>query len=548
MNSRRILWCCCLGVAIELATLVSECRLEAAPDSSISASPPAATSIQELRRKAADRRRRIIFNNDGGDVNHTLPEVSAKGLLDQRTTMLVGTQVDSIFYCPRSVGLDSFTYFTKIGTVFTVHEDHYAENQMEALLAKDIDPLRVMVEFGKQQDIEVFFSMRMNDTHDASYHPYGALSLRANRLKMSHPEYLFGTAKKRPKYGAWTALDYGRPEVRERAFRLVEEVCRNYDVDGVELDFFRHPMYFKSTSSGKHATDVELDAMTSLMVRIRKMADEVGQSRGRPILIAVRTPDSAEYCRAMGLDLERWLADDLLDLFIPSGSFQLNEWDYSVALGHKYGVKVYPSLESSRVSDLSGQNMRMTELAYRARAADAWRAGADGIHLFNFPESYRSDNSVLKELGSPQVLATLDKDYFGSARGIKNSSAGNLPFEPYLKLETLNPDKPSKIEPGATATAKLTLGEHLDRAAGAKLKLRLKMRGVPDAQHIQIALNGKNLEAKPSADDWLESVPSNSDLRLGLNTVDVTLSEKANRPATWSDVVLAVRHAKEGSP
>ena len=34
-------------------------------------------------------------------------------------------------------------------------------------------------------------------------------------------------------------MDYGRPEIRDLAFRFVEEVCRNYDVDGVELDFVK---------------------------------------------------------------------------------------------------------------------------------------------------------------------------------------------------------------------------------------------------------------------------------------------------------------------
>ena len=34
---------------------------------------------------------------------------------------------------------------------------------------------------------------------------------------------------------------------------------------------------------------------TSLLARIRAMADEVGRNRGRPMLIAVRVPDSVRY-------------------------------------------------------------------------------------------------------------------------------------------------------------------------------------------------------------------------------------------------------------
>ncbi|MEX0643110.1 MAG: hypothetical protein WD468_10440 [Pirellulales bacterium] len=543
MNTSRILWSGCVLVVFELAILVGDCRLEAAPDSSVSASPSAGTAIKELRRKAAERQRRLIYNNDGGDVIW-LTQPTAEALLQRSTTMLVGTQVDNISYCPRSVGLDSFTYFTKIGTIFTVREGHYASNQMEALVAKGIDPLRVMVDFGKRENKELFYSLRMNDTHDASLQN-GHLSLPANRFKAAHPEYMLGTPTKRPKHGAWTALDYGQPEVRERVFRLFEEACRNYDIDGVELDFFRHPVFFRSTSRGESVTDEERATMTELMVRIRKMADEVGQLRGRPILISMRVPDSVEYCRAIGLDLENWMASDLLDIYVPAGYFQLNDWEYSTALGHKYGVKVYPSLDDTRIMDVSVNALRMNNLAYRARAADAWRAGADGIYLFNLPESFRTGTGLIQELGDPTLLATLDKEYYCSYRGVKNAAGGNLPYGPYLKLETLNPDNPRKIEPGKTASARLSLGENLGRETSANLKLRLKVQGLSDAAGLLVVLNGKSLTMKPGSNAWFESVLSNSELRNGSNTIEVSLTSDAKQPATWSDAVLEVRHAKK---
>lgn len=545
MKNRRISRWHWFWVAVALAAFVGEARLNAAPKSSDSAQPSTTSTIKELRRKAAERRRRIIFNNDGGDALKEMSEPTAKDLVDQRTTMLAGTQVDTLFYCTHSVGLDLFTHFTKIGTNLTTRDGHYDKNQMAELLRQGIDPLRVMLDFGKQQNIEVFWSMRMNDTHDASFHEeYGPILLKANRFKSAHPEYLLGTAKKRPKHGAWTALSYGRPEVRERVFQLVEEVCRNYDIGGINLDFLRHPVLFPSTARGEIATDEERAAMTELLTQIRKMADEVGQSRGRPILIAVRTPDSVDYCRAIGLDLERWLADDLFDLFLPSGYFQLNEWDYSVALGHKYGVKVYPSLDDSRVGDATDRVMRMTNLAYRARAADVWRAGADGVYLFNFPDFYKADNSVLRELGSPQSLARLDKDYFASVRGATKSSNGNLPFEPYLNVETLSPNNPRKIVAGKTATAKLYVGEDLERGTAADIKLRLKLRGLADADHIRVTVNGRTMKVKPGTRDWFESVLSHSDLRRGRNTIDVAVPAAQNRPVVWSDAVLEVRYAK----
>jgi hypothetical protein len=66
------------------------------------------------------------------------------------------------------------------------------------------------------------------------------------------------------------------------------------------------------------------------------MADAAGLKRGRPVLIAVRVPDSVGYCNAIGIDLLEWLKGDLLDLLIASGYFRLSQWEDTVALGHRY--------------------------------------------------------------------------------------------------------------------------------------------------------------------------------------------------------------------
>ncbi|MCC7476625.1 MAG: hypothetical protein IT425_14645 [Pirellulales bacterium] len=508
------------------------------------AAPLDAALWQRARSEALNRPRRIIFNNDGGDAIRTLKIPTADGLLSVRTKQLVGTHVDSLFYCTKCTGLDLVTHFSKIGTVFVEKEGGYDSNKMQIMLDKGIDPLRVMAEFAKANGLEFFWSLRMNDNHDVSTAEYGIVNLRANRFKMAHPEYMFGTAKKRPKYGAWTALDYARPQVRERAYQLVEEVCLNYDIDGVDLDFFRHPAYFKSTSGGASASDQERAAMTELVARIRRMTEEVGKSRGRPILLSARTPDSVEYCRALGLDIENWLASGLIDLWMPSGSYRLNEWDGNVQLAHKYGVKVFPSLDNSRLRDEAARNERLTKLAYRARAADAWRAGADGIYLYNFPDLYPSDNSLLNELGDPKTLATLDKDYFASVQGTVGSTGNNLPMEPYLGIETLNPSNPKTLRPGKPTTSTLSLGENFATASDAQLTLRLKILGFPGKANFQTSLNNKPIHPRPTADDWFECPVPKSMLHPGRNRVTLTLPADADSPATWSDLVLQVRYGQ----
>lgn len=503
---------------------------------------PAIASLDELRtlrQRAADRPRRIIFNNDGNEPVYLCADNTPGELLRHRTAPLVGSQVDSIFYCTWSSGFSVFTHGTKVGEVFSSREDLFSKNRAPEMLAAGTDPLRVMTGFGQQHGIEIFWSFRLNDTHDGGLSGYGPIMFRANRLKREHPEWLIGTPKTKPKFGAWSAVDYTRPEIRDLAFRFVEEVCRNYDVDGVELDFFRHPVFFKrAAQSGSVCNDEERGFMTELLRRIRTMTEVEGMKRGRPVLLAVRLPDSIEYCRAIGLDLERWLSDGLLDLLVVSGYFQLNDWDYSVALARKHGVKVYPSLDESRLRDETARKARMTGPAYRGRAADVWASGADGVYMFN---SFNPTSPLWRELGEPRGLAKLDQDYFGTIRGVTNAAGGNLPLEPYLRLETLNPSRPRNVSPGGTATATLRLGDEFGQTRPVTLTLRMQFAAPLRPAALRVSINGQALASPTVAGGWLEFTPPAAALRRGTNRVEATLAADAGKPVAWTDVMLQVR-------
>ena len=113
------------------------------------------------------------------------------------------------------------------------------------LLEQGTDPLKIMVDFCKKNDIEIFWTIRMNDIHDAYYDSI----FDFNEFKKAHPEYLVGTKEDPPRFGPWSAVDYGHEKVRELSLRYIEEVCQNYDIDGIELDFMRHETYFKRNGS-----------------------------------------------------------------------------------------------------------------------------------------------------------------------------------------------------------------------------------------------------------------------------------------------------------
>jgi hypothetical protein len=361
---------------------------------------------------------------------------------------------------------------------------------------------------------------------------------RANKLKQEHPEWLNGTETGKPKLGAWSAVDFTRPEVRDLAFRYVEEVCQNYAVDGVELDFFRHPVFFKRAAiSGTECNDDERALMSDLIRRIRTMTETEGMKRGKPILIAMRVPDSVEFCRAVGIDLELWLRDGLLDLLISSGYFQLNDWSYSVALGHKYDVKVYPSLDESRVRDPMAKKLRSTVQSYRGRALNAWHAGADGVYLFN---SFNPNSAIWRELGSPVRLAALDHDYFASIRGLGAAAGGTYPHADFVHIPTLNPARPIGVKPGDARQVVLTIGDDLAAAkAIVKLRVQFKQAGCAD---VSVKFDGALLTKGNWKENWLEFDVAPGKVKAGTHEVTVSLAETSKlKSLLWTDLHCTIR-------
>ncbi|HWL07537.1 MAG TPA: hypothetical protein VNQ76_03965 [Planctomicrobium sp.] len=500
--------------------------------------------LRAARKQAAQRERRVIFNNDGNEPIYLCRDTTPEELLRHRTAPLAGTHVDTIFYCTWSSGFGMFTHDTKIGHVFNTKEDLFSKNIIDKMLAAGTDPLRVMVDFGKQNNIEIFWSFRLNDTHDAGLSGYGPVMLRANPLKLEHPEWLIGTPKQRPKYGGWSAVDFTRLEIRDLAVKYVEEVCRNYNVDGIEIDFFRHPVFFKrAAQTGTPCNDEERRLMTEMIRRVRTVTEVEGQKRNRPILFGVRIPDSVAYCRDIGLDVEAWLRDDLVDLLAVSGYFQLNNWETSVALGRKYSVPVYPSLDESRVRDDAAKKLRMSVSSYRGRALAARQAGMDGVYLFN---AFNPHDPIWRELGDPEMLQKLDQDYFASIRGVGAAAGGTLPHRDYQHAPTLNPKNPLLIKPGKPAEVEFPFACQLDRAASEavpKISLRLQFDNA-NASNLNVALNGELLEMPQQVNNWLEFSLQPAQLTPGTNHVKVTLNDSAGQ-INWTDLHCTVRWPQE---
>ncbi|MCX6953437.1 MAG: hypothetical protein NTV51_14910, partial [Verrucomicrobia bacterium] len=211
---------------------------------------------------------------------------------------------------------------------------------------------------------------------------------------------------------------------------------------------------------------------------IRTDLDAAGRSRGRPILLALKTPDSPGYCHELGLDLERWMTEGLVDLYVPGGYFQLNPWPESVALARRHGVKVYACLPESRVREATAAKERASLESLRARALAAWAAGADGIEMFNH---FDPTSPLWRELGDPALLRPLPKTYFASVQGASNSR-GYYPAGAHFTLPKLTPDAPEKLSAGAMTTQELFIGDDLRTTPGLRAKLCVRVESTAGAK------------------------------------------------------------------
>lgn len=486
------------------------------------------------RERLANRPWRVVFDNDGMDAQFVgVP--TADALLDVRTRQLVGTGVTTVFYCSRSSGLGVFTHDTKVGEVFASQEGRYHDNITGELIRQGTDPLRVVTDFCRANEIEVFWTLRMNDCHDAVHRPDKPYPAFAKR-KAAHPDWLLGSWDRRPEYGNWSAYDFAVPQVGELVVDCVAEVCRNYDVDGIHLDFLRHLNYFRSVAAGGAATSAERDLMTDLMRRVRRTTEELGQARQRPFLLAVRVPDSMDYCRALGLDVERWMQEGLVDLLV-AGEFQMNPWQDTVAVGRKHGVPVLAGLSESRLPAEPGRFRRQARESYRGRAAAACAAGCAGVYLFNF---YEADRPVLRELPDPERLRTLAEWHFATIRPRDEAARWLVGGAAYGTLPTLAPDQPWALRPGNRREVVLEIGDPAGRPASLFARI-----GAPAAK-VQVTCGGQVLAQEPDEQGWSRFAVPATALRPGLNPVGFELLEPVSGGTVFTAADLTRKWAVRG--
>ena len=513
-------------------------ELQAKDAAEAPAAEPAA--LAAARRTAQQRSRRLIYNNDGNEVMFAGTGTPA-GFLANRFGPILNTQVESVFYCTGVTTV--YSHEAKVGETFgefclesSGDMAVLLRNNIRALQQTGHDPLELAIAFCRQNRLEIFFSHRINDIHDSVPQWDYLLS----RWKREHPECLLGPGvsatrdheMNSPRYW-WSALDFEKPQVLDYLYRIQEDVCRRYDLDGVEIDYFRSPLFFRPNLDFQPATAAQVNMLTDFQRRLRELTLKVGTERGRPLLMAVRVPATLATCRHVGIDLERWLDEGLADLLILGGGYVpfTEPLAELVQLGHRYRLPVYATISAS---GMRGREQRYGSVeAWRGAAANAWQAGVDGVYAFNlFPDG---PEPRFLEIGSPETLKGRDKLFvIDNERVLEGSLAQGIEQTQALPLSI-----PSG---GALRVARLPIGDDLaDAARNGALKsadLRVQITPPEASSTVAVRLNGAALTPVATDRDtgWLTFTPPADLYRCGANEISLRRLASTAATATAVDV------------
>ncbi len=356
--------------------------------------------------------RRILYNFDGDSCLFT--KANSKGpvpirvedlktLIDEVTAER--SRVDTILVC---INAQVMYYPTKVGTMrgakstpeeralWPPTEKQRLAN-IRSFFDSGVDPYAVMLAEAKKKGREALLSFRVNDAHGNDF-------LRT-KFWAEHPECRLPRG----------ALDFGRAEVRDYVFKLIEEAVTRYDCDGIELDFNRFPTLFKENEG---TTEERVAKINGLVQRVRSMLERIGESRGRRLVLAVRIPSnygrkvpSPETSRAIGCDTATWAKKGWID-FITVSDFLFTHYDLPIKPWKELirEVPIYGGIECTEGGRLE---QGLTPEKYRREALRLRREGADGIYLFNFfttrehgPKAWEPPFEVLRDLGEARAAGS----------------------------------------------------------------------------------------------------------------------------------------------
>ena len=244
------------------------------------------------------------------------------------------------------------------------------------MIERDIDIFAMAVKETQEYEAEAWFSIRMNDHHYIDDPGFNT-------------SFSYDTPELSGVNGSRRSMDFTKPAVQAYYREYVRELCENYAIDGIELDFLRScPIMAEGTEENRKI-------LNEYVASLRTVIDEVAEKKGRTIGLAVRVYSEEKQNLDYGIDVAQWIADGSVDQVTVAGwyvptyyNIPLEAWresidernalgyDYTLLAGTDWGVRC-----DSRPYE--GYVMWITLEQFKGFVSASYQKGADGIYLFN---------------------------------------------------------------------------------------------------------------------------------------------------------------------
>ncbi len=502
----------------------------------------------------------VWYNNDTTNMSLDTPFHKEGGPLTDK--VIEGT-IDEV-----AKGVDAYAFCAGLGHIpvwkSKVYPDHYPWWTKKTGLRPDIfgqylldggDMVRTVVARCRHHGMAPIVSMRMNDVHQQEYAGKKVpMSAWVSRFNEEHPELLLypDHAKKWPTgYCNLRGQNWAKPPVRQRKLDFLTELCENYDLAGVELDWLRDEHIFPQGFPAKEAQTI----MAGFLQQVRQLLDRTARS-GRRRYLGVRVPLRVYEHAGFGFDVARAVAAGV-DVLNCSGWYNSNPiTDIAAIRRAAPGATILHELTHTAGMlkadpDPSGYHTdtfpRTADEMFYTAANLAYARGADGISLFNFVY-YRMGFGkqswlvreppfhVLPRLRDRAWLARQPQFYW-----LANSGYGNQVQRPIAAGRSLDyrfDVALPKVPLAPNARLRVVCEQSL---AGARLAASMnghRLESTADVAPPFAYAYDRLLGAKEKRWAWL--CPSGL-LHDGWNTVRITVEKAAAKTITpeWLDLAVA---------
>jgi len=465
-------------------------------------------------------RYRVIFNCDGfgGGGNGSVADY-----VQRVFGPIENSDVDALFWCDGAGG-NTALYDSDVLELNGARIGKVRPGLLQ-WIKEGNDPPKVVVREAKKRGLPIFYSFRLNDTHDFF------LEEELPTFKIEHPEWTIGNMDPNYPYHPvypYTSLDFSVPQVRWLKYRVVKEIFRKYDFDGIEIDFMRSPPHFKPGTEPSNA-----HILTEFLRRIRWYLNKKEQQRGRPIYLAARVDENLEACRLDGFDVKTWMKEGLIDILsLGSGTIDI-EVEKFKQLAEGTNVRIYPCLYGwpSRYNPIPAEMVRGLALNY-------WNQGADGLYLFNwYSYSSRYQIPLLSEIGNPEDLLAKPL-MFAVDRGQPQTAYPHNWLQAVLPVE---------LDRGELVRMPIRVGTDLTASpwdqALLRVDLRVECENLLDSDKLQVTFNGKTLSGEERDGGVIMVRVAPEQIKVGENEVVLHLASQqvgAEPPVTVKGVEMLV--------